>query len=82
MCNIENLESIKKYICDEIMKFKPNPTKGNYLNQLEIFINDLINDHFIGIICLYSRALTLKQQTIEYEKTIKELKNKIPDIQI
>lgn len=82
MCNIENLESIKKYICDEIMKFKPKPTKGNYLNQLETFMNDLINEHFISIICLYSRALALKQQTIEYEETIKELKNKIPDIQI
>lgn len=82
MCNIENLELIKKYICNEIMNFKPINTQGDYLGQLESFINILINDDFQSIICLYVRAVDMKRKLNEYEKVIKELKNKIPDIQI
>lgn len=82
MCDIENLELIKKYICNEIMSFKPVITQGDYLGQLNTFINNLINDDFQSIICLYVRAVDMKRKLNEYEKVIKELKNKIPDIMI
>ena len=76
----ENFESIKKYIADEIMKFQPEPTKGDKLHQLEIFIDTLINDSFQGILCLYTRAKYLKDQTLEFERVIRELKGKIPEL--
>lgn len=82
MCSIENLELIKQYICKEITNFEPQPTRGDKLHQLEIFINNLINDDLQGILCSYSRVQFLKQQTIEYERALKELKDKIPDIRI
>ena len=82
MCNIENIELIKKYICNEITNFKPVITKGDYLQQLNVFINNLINDDLQSIFCLYQRAVDMKRKINEYERTIKELKNKIPDIMI
>ena len=77
---MENFELIKKYIADEIMKFEPLPTKGDNLHQLEIFIDKLINDSYQSILCLYTRAKCLKEQTREFERTIKELKDKIPEL--
>lgn len=82
MCNIENIELIKKYICNEISNFKPTNTQGNYLKQFDDFIHTLIYNNFQGILCLYQRAVDMKRKMNEYERTIKELKNKIPDIMI
>ena len=82
MCNAENFELIKKYISDEIMNFKPLATKGDNLHQLETFINNLINDDVQSIFCLYTRAQHLKEQTRQYERVMKELKDKIPKITI
>ena len=82
MCDIENLELIKKYICDEIMCFKPIPTHGDYLHQLEIHINNLVSDDLQSIFCLYSRVCCLKQKTYEYERALNELMEKIPNIKI
>lgn len=82
MCSIENLELIKKYICDEIMNFEPNPTKSDNLRQLEDFIRVLIYHKFQGILCLYQRAVDAKQKYNEYERALNELKEKIPDISI
>lgn len=82
MCDIENLELLKKYICDEIMNFEPIITKGDYLHQFDVFLYKLIDSNFQGIICLYQRVVDLKRKINEYEKALKELKDKIPDIQI
>lgn len=82
MCDIENLELIKKYICEEIMNFKPIPTRGDYLKQLEDFIRILIYHNFQGILCLYQRAVDAKQKYNEYERALNELKEKIPNIKI
>lgn len=83
MCDIENLELIKKYICNEITNFKPSPTHPrDNLRQLEDFIQTLIYHNFQGILCLYQRAVDMKQKYNEYERALKELKDKIPDIMI
>lgn len=82
MCSLENVELIKKYLCNEISNFKPVITGGDNLQQLNAFINNLINDDLQSIFCLYQRAVDMKRKMDEYERTIKELKNKIPDIMI
>lgn len=65
------------------MNFKPIPThRDDNLKQLEDFIHTLIYHNFQGILCLYQRAVDMKQKYDEYERALKELKNKIPDITI
>lgn len=77
----ENFELLKKYLANEIMKFEP-VKKGpiNEIKQLENFINELLNDNFQGILCLYTRAIGLKRQCEEYERVKNELKQKIPEL--
>lgn len=64
------------------MKFKPIPTKGDYLRQFDDFAHTLLYNNFQGILCLYQRAADMKQKYNEYERVLEELKEKIPDISI
>lgn len=82
MSEIENWEPIKKYICAEIMKFKPDPanTRHDHLSQFHDFIIQLLFNGSHGIIHLCQYAIEKKQKLNEYEQAVKELKDKIPDI--
>lgn len=81
MTTHENFELVKKYLAEEILSFEP-VEKGplSETKQLENFINELLDDKFQGILCLYTRALYLKRQVEEYERVKEKLKSKIPEM--